>query len=282
MDFTEVSIEIFPFSEDFAEIVIAAIEELPFESFVIESPLLKAYIPKSKYDPLQLEETLCGINDLSLFKTSISADNIASKNWNALWESNFDPIVVAGKCTIKASFHKGLPRSRYNITIDPKMAFGTGHHQTTSLMVEVLLATDVKDKRVLDMGCGTGILGILAAKMGAATPVYAIDIDPVAVDSAKENSRKNRVGDRVELFEGDSSLISERGHDLILANINRNIILKDMGLYAKGLRSGGTLIVSGFYAEDNRMVIGEANKYNFSLMEEKEKDGWSAIKFLYK
>jgi len=282
MDFTEVNIEITPFSEDFAEIVIAAIEELPFESFIVEAPMLKAYIPKSHFNSIQLKEALADINELSLFKISVNAGNIASQNWNALWESNFDPIVVAGKCTIKASFHKGLPRSRYNITIDPKMAFGTGHHQTTSLMVEAILSTDIKEKRVLDMGCGTGILAILAAKMGAATPVHAIDIDPVAVDSAKENSRKNRVGGKVELFEGDSSMISEGCYDLILANINRNIVLKDMDLYAKGLHSGGALILSGFYTVDNKMVIDAANRYNLSLMEEREKDGWSVIKFLYK
>jgi Ribosomal protein L11 methylase len=282
MDFTEVNIEIVPFSEEFAEIVIAAIEELPFESFVVEAPVLKGYIPKSRYSLVQLKEALADVNELSLFKTSVKAYNIASQNWNALWESNFDPIVVAGKCTIKASFHKGLPKSRYNITIDPKMAFGTGHHQTTSLMVEAILAADIKGKKVLDMGCGTGILAILAAKMGAATPVDAIDIDPVAVESARENSRKNRVGGKVELFEGDSSLIAEGKYDIILANINRNIILKDMVLYAKGLKQGGVLILSGFYADDNEMVIDEANKYNLSLIGEMKKDGWSVIKFLYK
>ena len=282
MDFTEVNIEITPFSDDFAEIVIAAIEELPFESFVIEAPILKAYIPKGKYDFFQLEKALSGLNELSLFKTSVKVGNIASQNWNALWESNFDPIVVAGKCTIKASFHKGLSKSRYNITIDPKMAFGTGHHQTTSLMVEAILAADIKGKKVLDIGCGTGILAVLAAKMGAATPVDAIDIDPVAVESARENSRKNRVGGKVELFEGDSSLIAGGKYDIVLANINRNIILKDMALYAKGLKQSGVLILSGFYANENKMVIDEANKYNLTLIGETEKDGWSVIKFLYK
>ena len=282
MDFTEVNIEITPFSDDFAEIVIAAIEELPFESFVIEAPILKAYIPKGKYDSFQLEKALSGLNELSLFKTSAKVGNIASQNWNALWESNFGPIVVAGKCTIKASFHKGLSKSRYNITIDPKMAFGTGHHQTTSLMVEAILAADIKGKKVLDIGCGTGILAILAAKMGAATPVDAIDIDPVAVESARENSRKNRVGGKVELFEGDSSLIAGGKYDIVLANINRNIILKDMVLYAKGLKQSGVLILSGFYANENKMVIDEANKYNLTLIGETEKDGWSVIKFLYK
>ena len=282
MDFTEVGIEITPFTEDFAEIVIAAIEELSFESFVVEAPVLKAYIPTNRYNPFELDEALSEIRELPIFKISVNADNIASQNWNALWESNFDPIVVAGKCTIKASFHKGLPRSRYNIIIDPKMAFGTGHHRTTSLMVEEILSSEIRGKRVLDMGCGTGILAILAAKMGAANPVHAIDIDSVAVESAKENSCKNRVGGRVELFEGDSSLITGNCYDLILANINRNIVLKDMGLYAAGLRSGGVLILSGFYADDNKMVIEEANKYNLNLMGEREKDGWSVIKFLYK
>ena len=279
MDYIEIAVEIIPFSDEFAEIVIAAMEDVSCESFLAEEPYLKAYIPKNSFDHRLLEEALSEIRSLSLFDISVTSNAIGSQNWNALWESNFEPIIVAGECTIKASFHENLPRSRYNITIDPKMAFGTGHHQTTSLMVETILSSNIKGKRVLDVGCGTGILAILAAKMGAATPVLAIDIDPVAADSAKENSRKNRLSGKVEVAEGDSSAIKAKSYDLILANINRNIILKDIGLYAGGLLPEGELILSGFYTVDNGLIVEEAGKYNLSLIEERKKDGWSALKF---
>ena len=179
---------------------------------------------------------------------------IPEQNWNALWESSFEPVVIDGRCTIKASFHKGLPRTKYTIVIDPKMAFGTGHHQTTTLIIKSMLAheKDIRGLQVLDMGCGTGILSILAAKMKAAVPVHAIDIDPVAVRSARENARRNRVPDRIHTLCGDASLIQAGKYDLILANINRNIILEDLSTYARGMKPGALLITSGFYEEDSR------------------------------
>ena len=279
MDYIEICIEISSFSEDFAEIVIAAMEGVSFESFLSEEPCLKAYIPKNSFDSHIFEEALSELRSLSLFDISVTSSAIRSQNWNAFWESNFEPIIIAGECTIKASFHKDLPRNRYNITIDPKMAFGTGHHQTTSLMVEAILSSNVKGKRVLDMGCGTGILAILAAKMGAVAPVHAIDIDHIAADSAKENSRKNRLRGKIEVATGDSSAIKAKSYDLILANINRNIILKDIEIYANGLLPEGVLILSGFYMVDNGLIVEEARKYNLKLIEEREKDEWSALKF---
>ena len=186
-EYIEVAIKIAPFSEENAEIVTAEISELPFESFSNENPYLKCYIQKELYDASILKVVLSGLEGYG-FDVEWSANLIPATNWNALWESQFEPIVVDGKCTIKASFHEGLKKTRFNITIDPKMAFGTGHHQTTFMMCRALLENEssVRDKVVLDMGCGTAVLAILAAKMKAAK-VYGIDIDAIAAISAYDN-----------------------------------------------------------------------------------------------
>ena len=181
------------------------------------------------------------------FKVSYTTELIMEQNWNALWESNFEPIVIDGLCTVRASHHKNLPPTKYTITIDPKMSFGTGHHQTTHLMMEGLLESGdaVKGLQVLDMGCGTGILAILAAKMGAKAPVHAIDIDHICFYSAKEYAYENGVGEMIHVLCGDSSLPQVK-YDLILANINRNILLEDMNLCQVLASRRRTLFISGF------------------------------------
>ena len=202
-EYIEVAIHIAPFTEENAEIVTAEISELPFESFSAEDPYLKCYIQKELYDTGALKVVLSGLEGYG-FDIEWSANLIPATNWNALWESQFEPIVVDGKCTIKASFHEGLKKTRFNITIDPKMAFGTGHHQTTFMMCRALLEneTEVRDKVVLDMGCGTAVLAILAAKMKA-SKVYGIDIDAIAAISAYDNARLNKVGTRIETCCGE-------------------------------------------------------------------------------
>ena len=249
-EYIEVAIKIAPFSEENAEIVTAEISELPFESFSAEDPYLRCYMQKELYDPAALKVVLSGLEGYG-FDMDWSANLIPATNWNALWESQFEPIVVDGKCTIKASFHEGLKKTRFNITIDPKMAFGTGHHQTTFMMCRALLQNEaeVRDKVVLDMGCGTAVLAILAAKMKAAK-VYGIDIDAVAAISAYDNARLNKVGTRIETCCGDASLLQRNTYDVILANINRNILLQDIPTYALCLHKEGLLFVSGFYVED--------------------------------
>ncbi len=274
MNYIEVIFEIEPFSEDYAEQVIAQIEELPYESFATENGCLKAYIPEEKYSAGDLRALLSAFANSPDFRVKSSASLIHEQNWNILWESNFPPIAIGGKCTVKASFHKGLPKTKYTITIDPKMAFGTGHHQTTSLMVETLLDADVKGKRVLDVGCGTGILSILAAKMGAAAPVHAIDIDHIAVASTEENVRKNRVSGKVVALCGDASLIQAGRYDVLLANINRNIILQDIGTYSRALAASGKLYISGFYSEDLPMILEEAKKFSLEYVSERRRDNW--------
>ncbi len=280
MEYIEVSLEIDPFRDEYAEMVTAEISDLGFESYLTEEPYLKAYIPKEQFSEPCLKTVLSLIPETD-FKVRHTLNLIPEQNWNALWESSFEPVVIDGRCTIKASFHKGLPRTRYTITIDPKMAFGTGHHQTTSLIIRSMMQSekDIRDKQVLDMGCGTGILSILAAKMKAAIPVHAIDIDPVAVRSARENARRNRVGDRITTLCGDASLIQAGKYDLIIANINRNIILEDMVTYSRGLRPGGLLITSGFYEEDCAMTEAEASRHGLERVSSDTMDRWATVTF---
>ena len=278
-EYIEVAIKIAPFSEENAEIVTAEISELPFESFTMEDPYLKCYIQKELYDAQSLKVVLGGLEGMG-FDVEFSANLMPAVNWNAVWESQFTPIVVDNACTIKASFHKDQKRTRFNITIDPKMAFGTGHHQTTYMMCRALLQNeeDVRGKVVMDMGCGTAILAILAAKMKAER-VYGIDIDAVAAISAYDNARLNRVGKIMETYCGDASLLQRNSYDVLLANINRNILLQDMPTYAHSLHKGGLLFVSGFYVEDMPMLIGTAAANGLEYVSHDSMDNWCCIKF---
>ena len=278
-EYIEVAIKIAPFSEENAEIVTAEISELPFESFTVDEPYLKCYIQKELYDASALKVVMSGVEDYG-FNVEFTANLMPAVNWNAVWESEFTPIIVDGKCTIKASFHKGLKKTRYNITIDPKMAFGTGHHQTTYMMCRGLLQNEdkVKGKIVMDMGCGTAVLAILAAKMKAER-VYGIDIDAVAAISAYDNARLNRVGKKVETYCGDASLLQRNSYDVLLANINRNILLQDMNTYAHSLHKGGLLLVSGFYIEDMPLLIGAATAAGLEYVSHDSLDNWCCIKF---
>jgi ribosomal protein L11 methyltransferase len=278
-EYIEVSIKITPFSEENAEIVTAEVSELPFESFSYEDPYLKCFIQKDLYDAQALKLYLSGLEGYG-FEIEHSANLIPATNWNAVWESQFNPIVVDNLCTIKASFHEGLKRTRFNITIDPKMAFGTGHHQTTYMMCRALLQNEeeVRGKVVMDMGCGTAVLAILAAKMKAAK-VYGIDIDAVAAISAYDNARLNRVGTKIETYCGDASLLQRNTYDVLLANINRNILLQDIPTYSHCIRRGGLLFVSGFYVDDMPMIIGTAMHAGLEYVSHDSIDNWCCIKF---
>ena len=279
-EYIEVTVKITPFSEENAEILTAEISELPYESFTVEEPYLKCYIQKELYDQQALKVLLNGIDDYG-FEVEYSSNLMPAVNWNAVWESQFTPIIVDGLCTIKASFHEGLRRTRYNITIDPKMAFGTGHHQTTYMMCRALLQNEdaVRGKVVMDMGCGTAVLAILAAKMKA-SHVYGIDIDAVAAISAYDNARLNRVGKVIETYCGDASLLQRNSYDVLLANINRNILLQDIPTYSLCLHKGGLLFVSGFYLEDMPMIVGVAQNAGLEYVSHDTIDNWCCIKFV--
>lgn len=279
MDYIAVHILIEPFSEERAEIVEAEISDLGFDSFTVEEPYLNAFIPKEQISLPDLKTMLSAFSSAD-FNLSYTTELIPEQNWNAVWESDFEPVVVAGKVTVKAVYHKDLPRTRYNITINPEMSFGSGHHQTTCMMIEGLLAEgdELKGKAVLDLGCGTGILAIAAAKLGAGVPVHAVDIDPVCVRSAYANARRNRVGKKIVTVRGDASVIQKGQYDLILANINRNILLNDMSTYVRGLKpQGGRIFLSGFYTADIPVLVEKAAGLGMRHVFTRSQDDWAMI-----
>ena len=272
--YLEVAVKLDPFSEEMAEILMAELGELPYDSFVTEEPFLKCYIQREQYRPSDLKVVLSGYDCVAGF----NAVMVEGRNWNRNWELSFQPIVVDGTVTVKAPFNTDVPRTRYNIWIDPQMAFGTGYHHTTYMMMQRLLTLPVRGSYVCDMGCGTAILGILAAKMGA-RKVFAVDIDAVAARSAWGNARWNKVGTRVETACGDASLMQMSTYDVILANIHRNIILEDLPTYARSLRRGGTILVSGFYDADSAGIIDAARALGLSLAGTSSREGWSCLEF---
>lgn len=279
MDYIAVHIRIEPFSEERAEIVEAEIADLGFDSFTVEEPLLNAFIPKDLFSEPNLK-TLLGGFDGGDFRVSHTVELVKEQNWNTVWESDFEPVVVDDQVTVRATYHKNLPRTRINVVIDPQMSFGSGHHQTTTMMIEQLLAEGkaLKGKAVLDMGCGTGILGIVAAKLGAAVPVHAVDIDPVCVRSAKANARRNRVPHKLVTVCGDASVLIRGQYDYVLANINRNILLADMASYVRSLKpQGGRIFLSGFYEADIPMLLEKAVSLGLAECARCIRDDWALL-----
>ena len=275
-EYIEVSVRLEPFSEATAEMLMADLAELPYDSFVTEEPFLKAYIPLSEYRAGELKVVLSGYPEAADFK----AVPIQGQNWNKEWEQRFEPIVVDGTVTVKAGFNKDVPRTRFNIWIDPEMAFGTGSHHTTYMMMQQMLRIEpsIRGHVVLDMGCGTAILGILAAKMGAKR-VFAVDIDAVAARSAWGNARWNRVGTRVETACGDASLLQMGSYDVILANIHRNILLEDLPTYVRSLRRGGKLLMSGFYEADIPALRDRGESLGLTFTGSFLREEWACIAF---
>ena len=279
MDYIAVHIKITPFSEERAEIVEAEIADLGFDSFTVEAPLLNAFIPKDQFSEPNLK-TLLGGFDGGDFTVSHSVELVKEQNWNAVWESDFEPVVVDGQVTVRAPYHKDLPRTRINVVINPQMSFGSGHHQTTSMMIGQLLAEGkaLRGKAVLDMGCGTGILAIVAAKLGAAVPVHAVDIDPTCVRSAQANARRNRVPHKIITVCGDASVLIRGQYDYVLANINRNILLADMASYVRALKPrGGRVFLSGFYEADIPMLLEAAAKFGLAETGRRVTDDWALL-----
>ncbi len=272
-EYIEVSVRLSPFSEETAEIIMAELSELPFDSFMTEEPFLKCYIQKDAYKASDVKVVLSGFPS-----ASFTAALVQGQNWNKAWEESFEPIVVDGVVTVKAPFNKDVPRTRYNIWIDPKMAFGTGYHHTTYMMMSRMLGLPVRGAYVCDAGCGTAILAILAAKMGA-RKVFAYDIDLVAARSAWGNCRWNKVGTRVETACGDASLLQMGTYDILLANIHRNIVIEDMPTYARSLRRGGHLLLSGFFEADVPAVTAAALDAGLVPAGESFREGWACLEF---
>jgi ribosomal protein L11 methyltransferase len=259
--------------------LVAELGSIGYESFSESDELIEAYIVSPGFSIDSLSHLFPA--GFSLFEFSYTYETIPDQNWNEVWEKNyFKPLMVAGRCLIRAPFHTDYPLAEYEILIEPGMAFGTGNHETTSLMISEILEQNLTGKTVLDMGCGTGILSILAAKRGAAE-IIGIDIDHWAVDSTIRNSEYNNVTN-IEVIQGGSESIPDKKFDFIYANIHRNILLNDMPDYCKALKSGGELIMSGFYSDDLEPVKKRANENSLQFVRLAENDGWVACVFRLK
>lgn len=278
-DYYSVRFTIEPPSADAADLLAYDLGEIGYESFVgddrCEGASLTAYIPAGAYDEAATAAVAAG--------RPFTAEFIEGRDWNAEWEKNyFKPIVVDGRVVVFSSFHTEVPDAEYRITVNPKMAFGTGHHATTNLMMRAILAADCRGLEVVDMGTGTGILGILAAMRGAAH-VLAVEIDPFAAENAVENVALN-LGDSVvvKVVNSDASVLDGRDFtaDLFLANINRNIITADIGRYAAAMRRGATLVTSGFYVSDRPVVAAAAAAAGLEAAGADEIDSWSSLTFV--
>jgi ribosomal protein L11 methyltransferase len=271
IDYIELNCRISPLSPG-AEIIIAKLSEQGFESFAETETGVLAYIPAHLFSKEKLIFPESGD-----FIIHYSTQLIKGKNWNEEWEKNFQPVIVDQSCCIRASFHPKNTSTKFDIIIDPKMAFGTGHHETTVLMVKQMLATELKEKATLDMGCGTGVLAILASKLGAFS-ITAIDNDVVAVDSAIENAAKNHALNILAIC-GDASSVKNNKFDVILANINRNILLNDLPAYCASLNQNGIVILSGYLKADVYSINNKAIELGLSLVDTKENHDWVAQKF---
>jgi ribosomal protein L11 methyltransferase len=265
-------------TEDYQQdMLINTLGEVGFDTFEELEFGFKAYIPVDDFDEAKLIEELTPYRDMFTFSYEVTL--IPQKNWNEVWESNFEPINIKDKIFVRATFHQPKPEIEYEIVIDPKMAFGTGHHQTTSMMLELMLENEFLGKHVLDMGCGTGILAIMASKLGAAN-VTAIDYDIVCFESTLENAQLNNIPNITAIC-GSKEVIPDEEYDTILANINRNILLDQVKRYSEVLKPDGELYLSGFYEQpDLDIIMDEARKYGLKYIIHKKNSDWVAAKFI--
>lgn len=257
------------------EILIAELGNAGFESFVENDEGLTAYIQKNEWSASILDDIY--ILSSNEFNISYEFNEIEQTNWNEEWEKNFNPIVVDDLCSVRAPFHE-KPDTTYDLIIEPKMSFGTGHHETTHMMIQHILKNDFEGKSVLDMGCGTGVLAILAEKVGA-IKLDAIDIDNWCYLNSVENVERNNCK-AISVYEGDVAQLEGKNYDIIIANINRNILLQDIKTYAKCLNANGMLFLSGFYKDDIPMIETECNKHMLKLEEILERGQWVSLKFI--
>lgn len=272
-DYIEYDFVIVPLGEA-CEILVAELAACGFESFVDSENGVLAYIQEKDWYPEILEDVYILKNPA--FKISYTHKRIEQVNWNEQWEKNFNPITVDGQITVRAPFHEKA-NTPFDIVIEPKMSFGTGHHETTHMMLQFLLNAELVGKKVLDMGCGTGVLAIMAAHRGA-TQITAIDIDPWCYQNALENVQRNQAP-FIKVCLGDASLIENQNFDVIIANINRNILLEDIAKYTNALSETGNLFLSGFYEEDLPAIVQECEQNGLTFVQKRERNRWVALQF---
>ena len=258
-----------------SEILVAELGELPFESFIESDLGIVAYIQKQFWTENILDDLhILSSPEFQIFYTIEEIDQV---NWNEEWEKNFEAIDVDGICHVRAPFHPKTD-AKYDIVIEPKMSFGTGHHETTHMMIQHLLETDVKGKKTLDMGCGTAILAILAEMKGS-QPIDAIDIDNWCYLNSIENATRNNCT-KITVYEGDADLLIDKKYDLIIANINRNILLNDMQTYVDCLNKEGILLLSGFYNEDIPFIDASCTEKGLTYVKKFERNNWVSLKYI--
>jgi ribosomal protein L11 methyltransferase len=274
-DYIELTFSVEP-KEQGSDVLIAQLSEIGFESFVENSAGFSAYIAESNFDKTQLDLALSAYTEAFSFK--YETKNIPQQNWNKEWESNFQPIEVDGRCYIHAPFHEAKSNFEFNVIIEPKMSFGTGHHETTQLMIGKLMKLDVKNTSLLDMGCGTGVLAIVASMMGA-TPITAIDIDDWSYENTIENLEKNSIV-KVDVQKGNAEILVGKEFHTILANINKNVLLKDMVVYKGCLQKNGHLVMSGFFETDIPEITAKASELGLKLMDKATCNQWTMLHFV--
>jgi ribosomal protein L11 methyltransferase len=275
MDYSEYRLCPIPF-EPWNEILVASLSDVGFESFMEDENELLAYISSQNEEVSSINSLLNSFNENKEMTLTWVRKNIEHQNWNALWEADFEPVFVDDRLSIVAPFHGAAARKNHVIEIDPKMSFGTGHHQTTFLMCQQILSLELGDKLVLDMGTGTGVLAILAEQLGA-REIIAIDIESWSVENAKWNAERNGCT-KIDAIEGGASLIPLLNFDFIFANINKNILKDQLPIYSQVLSEGGTLLLSGFFNSDVSELLIVAEKLNLDLVTVHEKETWALIK----
>ena len=276
MEYQKLTVIFIPFEEWLRDVLTAQLGEIDFESFVETDDGFEAYIPSGKFNEDSFDKVLEPF--IKTFHFEIHAETIEDRNWNEEWEKNyFKPLLVANECLVRAPFHTNFPKAKYEIIIEPNMAFGTGNHETTSMMLEYILENNFKNKKVLDMGCGTGILGILASMKGA-KEITAIDIDEWSFKGTQENAVLNNI-ENIEVKQGDASLLGNDTYDFIFANIQRNVLLADIPYYSKCLNKKGKIFLSGFYKEDISSIKKRAEEFGLQDSGYKQKNNWVAYAF---
>ena len=273
MEYTELDIRLKEVNY-FADILVAKLNEIEFESYAEDENGVKAYVQTQLLNKDAVKEIISEISELTELSFIIS--KVKQENWNAQWESNYTPVFINKTCVIRAHFHNAMPDVRHEIIITPKMSFGTGHHETTSLMMNEMLELNFKGKSVLDMGSGTGVLAILASKLGAVNLV-GIDFDKWAFKNAKKNTVLNNISN-IHLIHGDVNAIGNAKYDVILANINRNIILNDIEIYVGAMADAAIILLSGFLEEDVPLILERTEQLGLQLVVSKNKNKWQ---FLY-
>jgi ribosomal protein L11 methyltransferase len=276
MDTIKLTVSLTPFETWFSEVLMAELAEIGFDTFTETEDGFEAYCREGNYNPEKRD--LLFQNKIGKIRIDWKEEKISAQNWNEIWEKNyFRPLVIKEMLVIRAPFHTDYPRYPIELVIEPNMAFGTGNHETTSLMMETMLETEIKGRSVLDMGCGTGILSVLSSKLGA-KEVLAIDIDPWAIEAVSGNLILNNTPN-ITILQGDARDIGYRTFDILLVNIQKNVIMNDMHTYSEALHSGGIVIFSGFFESDINDIIQAATRCELNFVSYKVNNQWVVAKF---